>query len=281
MDFIVGQPRSGTAFFTHLLNGCGEIVCLHQNLYTLTCYQIAPAACAYYEGRRTDGEIKSLIAMYGLRPDVRIDSSWISAWMLGPLIEAHPEARFVHLVRDPRENVRSCLNEHDLYGAIFSRQSSREAFMRWCVRRNRPWVYVLMQEMLLNLPRLRHENWDTMSALERNCAFWTEGHRQMLDHLSSRSSTLIVRLEDISRDDCFVQVFDFLGLPVPSRHKWDSLRSTRVNSKQDEIWTFIRQMKQDLGMELLPDYGDWPQETKDVLKRYCGPMAARFGYHIA
>ena len=51
MDFVVGQPRSGTTFLVHLLNWTGEVVCVHQNLLTLSCYQSQRVGSAFYEGR--------------------------------------------------------------------------------------------------------------------------------------------------------------------------------------------------------------------------------------
>jgi hypothetical protein len=283
VNFVIGQPRSGTGFIAHLLNSAGSVVCLHQNLLTLTCHQIVPAAFAYYEKRYPVEEIERLIKFYDMREEIQIDSSWHSTWMLRPLQKAFPQAKFVHLVRDPRSNIRAMYNEHDFYGTLFTVPEAREAFMRWCVRQNRSWLYVLMHNMLSNLPRIDRADWDELSPFERNCAFWAEGHRLALDALSERNGYLLVRLEDLGRDAgaTATRILEFLDLPVPPSEKLSRVLGTKVNSKEDSMWTEIHRIKATTNGTLLPDsYADWPRDYKETLKRLCGDTAARLGYSL-
>ena len=283
MNFIIGQPRSGTAFLAHLLNSAGPLVCLHQNLLTLTCHQIVPAAFAHYEQRCSTAEIGRLTKFYDLREGIQVDSSWLSTWILGPLQIAFPKGKFVHLVRDPRDNVRAMFNEHDLYGTLFSVPEAQDAFIRWCVQQNRSWLYVLMHSMLTILPRIDRSDWEELSAFERNCAFWVEGHRLILDSQASRDEYLLVRLEDLSSDDgaTAARIFEFLELPVPPRDKLARALNTRVNSKEDLMWSEIRRIKAETNGTLLPNrYADWPREYQQTLVSMCGDTAARLGYQM-
>jgi hypothetical protein len=224
-----------------------------------------------------------LIKFYDLREGIQVDSSWHSTWMLGPLQEAFPKGKFVHLVRDPRDNIRGMFNEHDFYGVLFTVPEIQEAFMRWCVQQNRSWLYVLMHNMLSNLPRIDRPDWDTLSAFERNCAFWDEGHRMILDSLASRDEYLLVRLEDLGSDEGATarRIFEFLELPTPPQDKLARALTTRVNSKKDSMWSEIRRIKTEANAPLLPtDYAEWPREYQHTLVSLCGDTAARIGYPL-
>jgi len=249
----------------------------------LTCHQIVPAAFAYYEQRRSAEEIKRLIKFYDMREEIKVDSSWHSTWMLDPLLDVYPKGKFVHLVRDPRDNVRAMFNEHDFYGTLFTVPEAQDAFMRWCVRQNRSWLYVLMYNMLSNLPRIQRPDWEKLSSFERNCAFWAEGHRLILDSLSSRNEYLLVRLEDLGSDNgaTATRIFEFLELPVPPSDKLARALNTKVNSKEDSMWSEIRRIKTETNGSLLPHkYADWPREYQQTLTDMCGDTATRLGYQL-
>lgn len=277
MDFVVGHPRSGTNFFAHLLNSAGEVVCRHEHLARLTNFVLVTLATAYYEGRCDADCIKSLIRAYklgllihadsniqnyGLEPRIRVDSNWKLSWILPPLLEEYPYARFVHLVRDPRENVLACCNL-DYYG---------DALIHSDFMKDKP----ILAEWYKAMPRINRPDWDRLSQFERNCAFWTETHRLILDALSARDEYLLVRMEDLQRDDmCVARVFEFLELPMPSQDGLARARTKRSNTKNRE-----KEAVQRLKADLLPRYAEWPARERQILQRLCGEMAHKLQYEI-
>jgi hypothetical protein len=261
MDFVIGHPRSGTQLLSAFLNAGGAAVSAHELLTTLA--PEAVAACTeYYEGRRGAESIERILQCYERRPEsaIRIDCNWKLAWILPPLVEHYPDARVLHLTREPRENVRSSYNL-DYYGRLWSHpqyqtDEQRNLWLRW-------------------MPELRRDDWSSLSQFERNCAFWSETHRLLLAACESRRNYLRVRLEDLSDDSVMEDVFTFFHLAPPPREALDSVRRTRFNTKDDE-----KREVSALRPESLPPPAEWPEPVRATVRRLCGEMATRLGYSL-
>lgn len=109
--FIIGSARSGTALLGQKLlpamKGSAEI---H---HEFKCEQVAEIATLYYNAFISfDETCQRLKRLYGAalaycEQDLFIDVSNKPAWLIAPLVELFPKARFVHLVRDGRKTVQS------------------------------------------------------------------------------------------------------------------------------------------------------------------------------
>lgn len=111
MDFVIAHPRSGTNYVSQLLQLAGPHIAAHEHLVQKKLNKIlVEKATAFYEQRCSIDEIQAILQYYHFEPTVRIDVNWKLTWILEPLLQRFPEARFVHVVRDPRECVRSCYN---------------------------------------------------------------------------------------------------------------------------------------------------------------------------
>ena len=261
MDFVVGHPRSGTGLMTHVLNAAGPGVAEHEYLVDRTLLgTLIEAATAYYQGQLSGEEITALLRAARLDPSVRIDSSWKNVWILPPLLELYPDARFLHITRDPRQNVIACHNL-DYYGEAGRRpEFSGYPMSRW----------------LRAMPRIRVADWNALSPFERNCAFWVETHRLILDTLSARPGRYLrLRLEDL-RDDAVARVvYRFFDLPVPPAVEIGRAVATPANPKSIDKH-LVAQKKRDI----LPRFEACPAEVRETLRRMCGPTAERLGYRI-
>jgi len=282
MNFVVGLPRSGTSFTTHLLNAAGKIVCLHEHLLPLTGFQILTAARQYYEGKLTADELRPLLRCYDQRPQIGIDCNFILAYVMPVLLQEYPHARIVHLIRDPRNNVRSCYNELDCYGELFANPQARQSLIRWCVGQNKPWLFPIIQDIHYSMPDMPHADWGKLSRLEKNCVLWTESHRLILGAAQNRAHYLAVRVEDLwKEEETALKLFNFLSAPAPDRERLRRVLSAPVNSKQDPMWSEFRRIKKEAGIELLPEYSEWNAEQQSVLTSYCGELATQFGYALS
>ncbi len=249
MDFVTGHPRSGTQWVSELLVAGEPGVSGHETLAAID-ERIVSLASAYYEGRAQPAQLEALVRRYPGTP--RVDCNWKLSWVLPPLLAAHPTARIVHLTRDPRANVRSCV-ELDYYGALVD-----DPRYQTDPRRNR-W--------LRSLPRVARADWDGLSLVERNCAFWIETHRLLDETLASHPRVLVMRFEDLGTDLAVQQLFGFLDVALPPAATLDALRATRINAKLDE--------KREVAA-LRPRA--WTAGDDAIVWQRCAAIARRFGY---
>jgi hypothetical protein len=218
-----------------------------------------PVPTEFYAGRLGEADVLQLLRHYDYpaEPWVRIDSNWKLTWILPVFLKRYPEARVLHLSRDPRTNVQSC-HSLDFYGSALRRAEfgARGFWQQW-------------------MPEVDRPDWAELSPIERNCAFWVESHRLALEALDGHPHRLHLRLEDLRRRGTRRQLFDFFGLAHPKRSAGARVARTRVN-RRNELKVKLRPYKQDG----LTDYRHWPPPLRRRLDELCGATAARLGYSL-
>lgn len=282
MDFVVGHPRGGTHFVSHLLSTSGTIA-LHEHLHSLTGFDILASARSYYERQTGESALREMVKMYRLRPLAPIDCNFLLSWILPILLEEYPEAKVLHVVRDPRLNVPSCYNYLDCYGDFWENLETRSEFVKWTVASNKAWLYLVMREIGRFMPVIRGiEGWETLDRFEKNCHFWAEANRLVLEHAASRSGKyMLVRLEALaSSTDSMLAVFDFLCVRPPPLDRLRSLMTSRINTHNDALWSAVARIKRDAGSELLPEPPLWPEGRRSRLTQICADVARQLGYTV-
>jgi Sulfotransferase domain len=258
VNFVVGHPRSGTQLVARLLNaGGGAEVARHEWLAELA-PECVRAATEYYENRRDAQSLEPLFAHYDVNATsgVQVDSNWKLTYVLPPLIARFPDGKFVHLTREPAENVRSCFNL-DIYGELrnhpdFANDTARNYWHWW-------------------MPRIAGvADWEELDPLARNAAFWAETHRLALAHLP-RARTLRLQLEELDERRAY-ELFEFLALPRPPAAALRAALAERVNEKSP--------MKARVAAHKspLPPVAEWTAAQRAVVDRYCAPVAREIGY---
>ena len=258
MNCVVGHPRSGTTLLARMLNAAGTEVCRHEYLFHLSSMAV-PVPTDYYAGRASADDVVRLLKHYECTPTpwVRIDSNWKLAWILPVFLSRYPDARVLHLTRDPRDNVRSCHNL-EFYGERFDRPQfdRRRYWLSW-------------------MPEIRRDDWAALSPFERNCAFWAETHRLVQEALIGHPHTHRLRIEDVRDKDARCQVFEFFGVAKPPGGR-DALSVLRpVNAKTR---TKLRLRMRD--GDTLPSFERWPEVRRARLEEICGTTARRLGYAL-
>lgn len=197
MDFVVGHPRSGTALVAAILNAGRERVAEHEWLAKLSSLSIA-AATEYYEGRRSRNSIAALLEhyRYGDGTPVRIDSNWKLTWMLDVVLSEFPDARVLHLARNPVENIGACMSL-DFYGDGTRRIDDLHARNYW----------------LAWMPRIRGTDWGSYTQLEKNTAFWAETHRLIIRATGEHRRVMRTRLDRLDLNEA-KRIRAFFGLPA-------------------------------------------------------------------
>jgi hypothetical protein len=281
MNFVIGHPRGGTHFVSHLLGMAGPVVAIHEHLHSLTGFDILALARAYYERAAEAAAVREMVRMYRLRPQVPIDCNFLLAWILPAILEEHPDAKILHLVREPRHNIRSCFNYLDCYGDFFEQLETRARFIRWTVTSNKAWLYLVMREISRFMPDIRGvDDWARLDRFEKNCHFWAEAHRLVLAHAAPRPGKYMrVRLEDLgSSTDAMLAVLDFLEQRPPPLDRLQRLTSSRINSHNDALWTAITRIKHETASPLLPEVDLWNEAMRQTSTRICGDVARQLGY---
>lgn len=258
MNFVVGHPRSGTALVAQILNAGRAHHCRHEYLAHLSSMCVT-LPTAYYAGAASPDAIHRLLDHYDHTPTpwVTVDSNWKLTWILPVLLERFPDARVVHLTRDPTQNVRSCY-DLDFYGSLHERpEFQHRAF--W----------------LRSAPEIRRPDWAALSRFERNCAFWVETHCLIGTALTPAVRSRRIRLEDLHDDDVLRALFDFLGLPRPSW--WHRTLSSRkpVNAKAATKANVARARGEEIS-----DPSRWQPAHAEQIRRICAQSALRLGYRV-
>lgn len=258
MNFVVGHPRSGTNLVAQILNAGGARHCGHEYLVRLSsmCVRLPTD---YYAGTASREAVLRLLDHYDHTPTpwITVDSNWKLTWILPVLLERYPASRFLHLTRDPAENIRSCYNL-DFYGVLHERPEFRHRAF-W----------------LAAMPEIRRPDWDDLSRFERNCAFWSESHRLIGESLPAAGWSRRMRLEDLHDDRTLRGLFEFFELRRPG---WlDRRLSARkpVNTK-----TQIKRQVAQAGSEQLGDPAEWPVAYREQLRRICREQAVELGYQV-
>ena len=280
MKFVLGMPRSGTTFISHLLNLVGP-VSIHEHLLSLTGFQILASAKEFSEGRKTAEQIRHLLRCYDLRPEVTIDSNYILVHVLPALLREYPDGSFIHLTRDPRDNIRSCVNQLDLYGDFFEKQKAQEGLIRWFVKQNRPWLYPIVKAIHESSPKINLKDWEQLGQLEKNCIYWTESHKKIIATLSGGKNYLQVRIEDLKKDrKAVLNIFDFFELPRAKEEKLNMLLNQTVNASSEPMWAEFTRIKKENGIPILSPFNERSTADQNILIKHCGETARNLGYYL-
>ncbi len=206
----------------------------------------------------------------------------------GPLLaEAYPEARFVHLVREPRAVVTSFMQKFDpplmdlpaFFGTRLSLRGQyvlRYGRVQRMIRGAPPFVraFVAARRFDAHLhPLVRREGrWvddPAMSTLEKTCWYWHTMNRLLLDLAARLAPDRMFRL---SFEDLFVA----RSLPVMTAFLTfvgvDDLRPGEMSEFLREKFN-VRAVQQPFA-----DPGRWEDAMREALQRYCGETMEALGY---
>ncbi len=215
--FILGSGRSGTKMAAKLFAGVAHIESHHE--YVREAYQ--REASLYFMGLLDRAEmtarLKDIYGAAAFYSQARyfIDSSNKLCWVADLLVEAFPNAKFVHLTRDGRKVTSSFF--HKLSGHVYSDRGVN-ALMAWLARPSQPmppppeeFWWVIPQE-----GQPFHADFPKFDQFQRCCYQWAESNRAVADALEGApaESKLSIKLEALTASPAEVKrLLDFVDVP--------------------------------------------------------------------
>ena len=213
--FGFSSIRGGTVFLTNMLKQEVPDSHIEHEASVIDYWELPKArlseedALAYIQGfRRNEIYYRAPhdVAIYGeINPFLRRHCKAVKA--------VFPNAKLFHLVRDPRDVVRSIMSRE-----ILSKKDPMGKLIK-----PPPWDPY-------------HEQWDSMSRFERVCWEWQDDNRYIREHVSH-----VVKFEDVTGDyEAFrFGLLDYLGISL-SEEKWrDYVSEPRNVSRKNRLehWT--------------------------------------------
>ena len=239
--FVLSTGRAGSKSIAGMFNSHPDMECRHESVR-----QLIQLSTLYAEGIISKDKMRAILVhvftVKKLSGEVNLTAeSDQRLWNLIDLIhEILPGAKFIHLVRNGRDTVRST--------------NARHWFHEDDVHVNRS----MWAKYRLNGMNLGVESWKEMSAFQKNCWYWqyinvnvSEAISQLPDHL-----TFTVQLESLENEK--VDLFKFLGVSEGGIRlkKENAVKSVNKN-----------------------DYDEsWSPEENNQFREICGSAMNKFGY---
>ena len=221
--FVVGSGRSGTRTIYKLLSGLPTIEIYHEYV----CTHIQQAAVLYYMGIIDRGEVKRQImrlhgsAIYYSKCRFWVDCSNKLSWIIEPLLELFPLAKFVNLTRDGRKVANSYL--HKLGDEMYDDESVR-TLQEWMAHRHERPMPPPEKKYWWNIPQPGQpfaNEFPHFDQFQRACYQWREANRVILGSFRQvpTSRQLIVKLEELTTDRNTLKKFlTFFGVQYEEHH---------------------------------------------------------------
>lgn len=241
--FVLSSGRCGTMTLAHLLDiATNARIWHHPEPFLVT------ETLDAYLGRSDKGDI----FWRGRGPFIH--KSWAHGLIHGEtdhnmtpftekIAEEIPDSKFVVLVRNPRDFVRSGMRRNYYQGHP------------WDVGRLRP-----------ESDNSEHENWATMDQFEKVCWLWNETYSRILEMTRSlpEHRVHLVKFEDLVSDPSVTEaLFKFLELDGYDEAKVNQILGKKLNAQRSGKF---------------PKLQDWDAGLKSKAEKQFGMLRKQFGY---
>jgi Sulfotransferase family len=214
--FVVGSGRNGTRMIFKLLSGVPDIEVHHEYV----CTHIQALAAQYFMQLKSKEEVKQDIReLHGAAIHYSPSRYWIDcsnklSWIIQPLLELFPQAKFIHLTRDGRKVTGSFF--HKLAPEIYD-DISVGVMQNWLKDRSLP-MPPPEKKYWWNIPRPGqpfYEAFPGFNQFQRICYHWREVTRVIMESLCKvpAGQQLTIKLEDLTQDrEATKRFLEFVGI---------------------------------------------------------------------
>jgi hypothetical protein len=190
------------------------------------------------------------------RGGIYIESSGHIYGLLDILDQVFENSKFIFIIRDPRDWVRSALNtfEYILYGPLDLK-------------------FADLSIKASDLPEDEYyESWNEMSMFEKYCWYYNKLNSFVLSQMEGRNNFEIYRHEDLfseeTRDQTFVDMLKFAAeFPDGFKRNIDyksELMDEKIHSNAEAAKT--------------PPWQDWNKRQAEIVEKHCGSWMRKFNY---
>jgi hypothetical protein len=175
-----------------------------------------------------------------------VETSPQNTFLAPAIVSAIPQARFIHLVRDPRYVVRSGIRRK-WYGGNLADKNRIEP----------------------NRQTRESYKWENYSLFEKNAWLWAETNRKIEEFLQTlpHQQKLFVKSESLFNNDqeTIQDIFAFAKSSLPSKAKLSRVLKRKLNHQRT-------------GEFLQVD--EWEENLMSTLKSMTGDLITRYGYSL-
>lgn len=238
--FILAIGRSGTNFFSHLLNKSKNAYIVHEPVRSdFRAYKEAffseRKACKYFKGfRKKEIYLRAKsqnLEIYGeVNSVIRRHCNAIKAFF--------PKAYIFHLVRDGRDVVRSTMARRTMTGEDPNTKNIKPTE-----------------------DDLWYNNWARMNRFERLCWYWDVENRYLHENIDS-----LIQFEKLISD------FDYFNKKL--------LKPLDLNISKEIWEKEIKNPKNITKKHRIPHWREWDTEKLETFNKICGETMKKLGYEI-
>jgi hypothetical protein len=217
--FFVGSGRSGTRTIFKMLSGVRDVEIHHEYL----CTHIQPVAALYAMGRLSRPDAAARFselhgaAIHHSTARLWMDCSNKLSWIIEPIADVFPQAKFVLIVRDGRKVSSSYF--HKLSDEMYDDRSVA-ALDAWLKDPSSEVMPPPEKKYWWNIPQPGqpfHEEFPAFNQFERCCYQWREANRIVLEFFERlpEDRTATFKLEELVSDQNRLSaMLDFVGVPA-------------------------------------------------------------------
>jgi hypothetical protein len=250
--FVLSTGRAGTKTLASLFNLAPNILSYHEpmpSLYELSklSYECGDDSMARKVLREAFLSVREERMTYSLaRGKGYVETSPQATFLAPVILEAIPNVRFVHIVRDPRYVVRSAMR--------------------------RQWYNSNPADNTRIAPRPDSPvgpRWEGYNAFQKNLWLWAETNQWIINFSSGlpNDRVLLVRSEDLfaAHEETIASLYAFILSPLPSRRKITGVLGKKLNAQSSGTF---------------PEPSGWAAEMRADLTAIAGTTANLLGYEI-
>lgn len=262
---IVSTGRTGTKFLARLFSGIfPDTESKHEpypdlfKLATTSIRQKMPTEKTVKNLRKSRERICREVHRKGKK--MYIESNNNLAWILPAAIDLFKQCKIIHIIRDPRDYVRSQYSK-----TVFSRDPDEPEtyFMKSNDRRKR------IRAVDFETSRYQ-EAWEKMSRFEKVCWYWCKKNKVICEALEFYDQSITVKFKDLFNTET-----SYAGL-------WEILRFLNLEERglaqKEKIMNLMTQKTNRSKKYLLKTWPNWSREQMDQFQAIIGPCMKQYGY---
>ena len=191
-----------------------------------------------------------------MESNLYVESSGHIYGLLDLIDEVFPNSKFIFIIRDPRDWVRSALNtyEYILYGPL-----------------DLDFLDISLKAKDIKEDEF-HNKWNEMSKFEKYCWYYNKLNGFVFEKMKFKENFTVYRHEDLfsidKRDNTFVNMLNFAS-------KFEDGFSKKIDYKKRLMDNKIHSNSQNNN---IPHWKNWDKERVRILYKHCRTWMKLFGY---